>query len=110
MTNCDLARIINSNEVQSVVLPAKEAPKVQRARKNALKNRSVLGRLCPGAAAQKKIRSLAHKKESVVAKKIAAKKGTRVTKAKKHNKEKKAFFKALQGAYKPKAPVAEEAD
>lgn len=108
MTNCDLGRIINSNEVQSVLRPAKEAPKVQRHRKNALKNKAVLARLCPTSAVQKKVAKLAHVKGSVVQKKIAAKKATRVSKAKAHNKAKKEFFKNLQSAYATKAPVAED--
>merc|ERR1719514_25179 len=39
MTNADVARIINSDEVQSVVIPAKSAPKTYGKKKNCLKNK-----------------------------------------------------------------------
>merc|ERR1719146_179702 len=48
MTNADLGRIINSDEVQSVVNPAKEAPKKAELKRNALKNRNVMAKLNPG--------------------------------------------------------------
>merc|ERR1719502_1410745 len=91
MTNTDIARIINSDEIQSVLLPAKVAPTKVTARKNPLKN--------------KKIAAMAHDKSSIVAKKIAAKKTKNAAKTKKHVKAKKTFFKSLQDAYK--APVVE---
>merc|ERR1719247_3432528 len=47
MTNADIARIINSDEVQSAVQPAKEATKKLPLRANALKNRSVMAKLNP---------------------------------------------------------------
>lgn len=51
MENADLARIINSNEVQSVVRPKvanKAAHEVQK--KNPLKNRKMMDRLNPNAS------------------------------------------------------------
>jgi len=51
MSNGDLARIINSNEVQSVIRPAKKnvvAHEVQK--KNPLKNRKAMERLNPNEA------------------------------------------------------------
>jgi large subunit ribosomal protein L4e len=51
MENADLARIINSNEVQSVVRPKQSnlvAHEVQK--KNPLKNRKLMDRLNPNAA------------------------------------------------------------
>lgn len=107
MTNADIARIINSNEVQSVLAPRKEAPKVvARQRKNPLKNNSVLGRVCPWAVTQKKLGALAHKKGSAVQKSIAAKK-VKASKAKKAQKKaSKTYFKTLESAYAPPTPVA----
>lgn len=109
MTNTDISRIINSDEIQSVLTPAKATVKVARQRKNPLKNMKVLGRLCPGSLARKKVAKLAHDKSSIVAKKIAAKKAKNAEKTKKHKGAKKAFFKTLQEAYAP-APVEEEED
>merc|ERR1712078_46888 len=49
MTNADVARIINSDEIQSVVLPAKEKPKTYGSKKNALKNKKAMFKLNPAA-------------------------------------------------------------
>jgi len=55
MANSDLARIINSDEVQSVVNPAKKAAKRIGVKKNPLKNLQVLGRLNPLALSQRRL-------------------------------------------------------
>merc|ERR1719240_1130009 len=47
MENADVARIINSDEVQSVLKPKLEAPKRFGAKKNPLKNKMVMARLNP---------------------------------------------------------------
>lgn len=60
MTNADISRIINSNEVQSVLEPAKSVPRVFRQKKNPLKNKAVMGRLCPAALNIKKNLQRAH--------------------------------------------------
>lgn len=98
LTNADISRIINSNEIQSVVTAAKTAPvlKTTRQRKNPLTNQSVLGRLCPWAATVKRNASKAKK----VVKKTGDKKALR--------KAGKAFYKELIAAHKP-VVVAEEA-
>merc|ERR1719321_1345014 len=59
MTNSDVARIINSDEVQSAVRPALEAPKRATQKKNPLKNRNVLARLNPGVVHKKAMRARA---------------------------------------------------
>jgi large subunit ribosomal protein L4e len=51
MANADLARIINSDEIQSVLNPAKRANKVYLRKKNPLKNIKALAKLDPYAAA-----------------------------------------------------------
>merc|ERR1711896_39185 len=53
MTNSDLPRIINSDEVQSKVVPAKTQSKFRRIKKNPLKNLGVMAKLNPLAMAQK---------------------------------------------------------
>merc|ERR1712085_47571 len=99
MTNTDISRIVNSDEIQSV-LSAKRTPHQHvRTRKNPLKNASVLNRLCPYALASKK---------KAIAK--ASKKDGKKTK--KHTNTGKAFMKALEEAHKVKKveeTAAEEA-
>merc|ERR1712115_638000 len=51
MVNADLARIINSDEIQSVLNPAKRANKKYLRKKNPLKNIKALAKLDPYAAA-----------------------------------------------------------
>merc|ERR1712087_547572 len=100
-TNKDIARIINSNEIQSV-LRAKKEPKQLRAsrqRKNPLKNQSVLGRLSPWALTVKKLARKAHVKGTSVQKAIAAKAKKTKDASQKWGKKSKAFYKDLQAAY-----------
>merc|ERR1719434_101574 len=47
MENADVARIINSSEVQSVLRPKLEAPKTFPKKRNALKNKEVMKQLNP---------------------------------------------------------------
>lgn len=54
LTNPDIARIINSNEVQSVVVPAKENERFIARKKNPLTNAKFLDYLNPYAAIQRK--------------------------------------------------------
>jgi len=99
MTNTDITRIINSNEVQSVLTAKKEPKKALRQRKNPLKNQSVLGRLCPWALTTKKLARKAHvkgsKMQQIVAKKVKANRAA----SKSWGKKSKAFYKQLQSAY-----------
>merc|ERR1719375_1263275 len=61
MTNSDVARIINSEEVQAAVRPAQEAPKKGSQKKNPLKNRNVMARLNPGVLHKRLLRTNAQK-------------------------------------------------
>merc|ERR1712010_216639 len=54
MTNSDLPRIINSDEVQARVTPAKTQTKFKRIKKNPLKNLGVMVKLNPFARKQKR--------------------------------------------------------
>merc|ERR1711904_489642 len=54
MTNSDLPRIINSDEVQARVTPAKTQTKFGRSKKNPLKNLGVMVKLNPYARKQKR--------------------------------------------------------
>jgi large subunit ribosomal protein L4e len=108
MTNADISRIINSEEIQSVLAPRKAPLVATRQRKNPLKNKSVLGRLCPWAVTQKKIGALAHVKGSAVQKSMEKQKAKKAALKKKVAKASKEYFKTLESAYAV-APVVEEA-
>merc|ERR1711935_115747 len=88
MENADIARIINSNEVQSVLRAKLEAPKSFEPKRNPLKNKA------------------ASKDE------VSKKKKARVAASKAHNKKHKkgdeTFYKVLMKAFEAKAPKEEE--
>jgi large subunit ribosomal protein L4e len=110
MVNTDIARIINSDEIQSVLKPAKDfvAVSAPRQRKNPLKNKKMLAKMCPGALSAKKVAALAHVKGSVVQKKLATIKAKKMEKKKKVKGANKKFYKELLSAYKVEAPAAAE--
>lgn len=54
MTNSDLTRLINSDEVQSALAPKKEVTRVTRQKKNPLKNLGVMVKLNPYVLAMKR--------------------------------------------------------
>lgn len=69
MTNADLAKIINSDEIQSAINPAKAGTKKLR-KVNPLKNKTVMSKLNPGSAHR---RALATKAQKKAVKKTVAK-------------------------------------
>merc|ERR1719287_404335 len=62
MENADVARIINSDEIQSVLRPKLEAPKKFAVKKNPLKNPMVMARLNPGIMKKRELRRKSHQK------------------------------------------------
>jgi large subunit ribosomal protein L4e len=109
MTNADLSAIINSDEIQSVIRPAKTAPKKSASRKSALSNKKAMEKLNPLAAVHRKFliaKATPGTKTHEIAKKRQA---HRAALAKKHSNGKK-FIKALLNSYKPAvaAPADEE--
>merc|ERR1712137_683296 len=74
MENADVARIINSDEVQSVLRPKLEAPKKFSAKKNPLTNKTAMEKLNPGATQKRLLRKRANEKgteeQKLVAKKM----------------------------------------
>lgn len=98
MENADIARIINSNEVQSVVKPKIEGPIRFGRKKNPLKNDSVMENLNPGIKDVKKERADAHKGKSKKAKKDKA---LRVASKK--------YYSDLMGAFEAAKAKADEA-
>jgi len=89
MANADLARIINSDEIQSVLNPAKLGQKKFLRKKNAIKSLKALDKLDPYAAASRRAETLAQansagrKKEVIDAKRAQSKA---------HAAQKKAFY------------------
>jgi len=93
--NADLARLINSDEIQSVVRPAKETRVRRQQKKNPLKNFGVMVKLNPYALAARRaeVRAQAQrqvKKDEVLAKKRALKK-----ERKQHKPAGRAFYEAI---------------
>merc|ERR1719446_1638083 len=109
MTNADVARIVNSDEVQSVVNPAKEKPKMYGAKKNALKNKKVMFKLNPAAKTRGALlkRSLTPgTKENDAMKK---KKAKTAAATKSHHKASKVFYNKMMTAYASAGAKKEDA-
>jgi len=109
MTNPDLTRIINSDEVQSKLRPALQARRISRLKKNPLKNLGALLKLNPYAKTIRRQTLVASQKDaraSVVAKKRkepakgaqkpkAAKPAESLTKRKKRTQKQRSKFRKL---------------
>jgi large subunit ribosomal protein L4e len=112
MANADVARIINSDEVQSVLKAKLEAPKRHGLKKNPLTNAAAMKKLNPGSMARRAMLKRANDKSTKEGKAIEEKKKARVEESKKYNnKEKKGedtFYKKLMTAFETKAAAAEE--
>jgi len=111
MENADVARIINSSEVQSVLRPKLEAPKKHAIKKNPLRNPMVMARLNPGIMQKKAARAKASTAEGSAEKELVQKKKkARLEASKEHNKECKkgdeTFYKTLMKAFETKAAEA----
>merc|ERR1712085_186563 len=100
MENADIARIINSNEVQSVLRAKLEAPKGFEPKRNPLKNKAVMKKLNP------------LDKKAASKDEVSKEKKARVASSKAHNKKHKkgdeTFYKVLMKAFEAKAPKEEE--
>jgi len=89
MINADIARIINSDEVQSVLNPAKRAPLNRLRKKNAMKSVKALAMLDPYAAAAREAETRAMTARA--GKKAAGLKAKRAE-SKKFASQKKSFY------------------
>merc|ERR1719210_1899167 len=104
MENADIARLINSTEVQSVLRPKLEAPKKFALKKNPLKNKTAMAELNPYAS---------EAKAALKAGKAAAegKRKERLQASREHNKKYKSgdetFYKKLMKAFEAKAKESE---
>jgi len=110
MTNADVARIINSDEIQSVVIPTKEKPKMYGAKKNPLKNKKALFKLNPASKTKGDLRKrslTAGTKENESMKK---KKAKTAAATKSHHKASKVFYNKMMKAYTDAGSKKEEAN
>merc|ERR1719235_1841538 len=107
MQNADVARIINSDEVQSVLKPKLEAPKRFGKKRNPLNNKMAMARLNPGFLQKKAARANSQKKDTAEGKLVQGKKKDRLAASKAHNKKFKTgdatFYKTLMKAFESKA-------
>mmetsp|Transcript_16084 Transcript_16084/g.45786 ORF Transcript_16084/g.45786 Transcript_16084/m.45786 type:complete len:405 (+) Transcript_16084:98-1312(+) len=114
MENADVARIINSNEVQSVLRPKLEAPRRGGVKLNPLKNKAAMDKLNPAAAEVREQRAKESKKGTAEQKAVAEKRKARETASKEYNKKNKkgddTFYKRLMKAFEAKAKAAEKKD
>jgi len=112
MDNADVARIINSTEVQSILKPKIEAPKKFAIKKNPLKNSAIMAKLNPGVLHKRELRTKSHKAGTPEAGLVQAKKKARLAAAKTHAKECKkgdeTFYKSLMAAFDAKAAESQK--
>merc|ERR1719181_1261033 len=112
MENADVARIINSDEVQSVLRPKLEAPKKFALKMNPLKNKAAMEKLNPGATQKRLLRKKANEKGTAEQKMVETKKKARVAESGKYNKAHKSgdetFYKQLMKAFAAKAAPEKE--
>lgn len=106
MANADLARIINSAEVQSVLRPKIEPPTFSKKR-NALKSKEVMEELNPGSAERKAKAGKSSEKGTAEFNEVQKQKKARIEESKKYNKTNKkgddTFYKTLMKAFEARA-------
>lgn len=94
MTNADLARIINSDEIQSVVAPAKRGNKTYLRKKNPLTSVKALEKLDPYAAAARKAAAKAEETRAANKEAILAARRVVAKNKKQYREQGKQFFEA----------------
>merc|ERR550537_1425035 len=111
MENADVARIINSDEVQSVVKAKLTAPKRHGTKKNPLTNKAAMAKLNPGSGSKRLIRKRATEAGTKENTAVKAAKKARLAASKAHNlKEKKGeetFYKKMMKAFETKSAEAD---
>merc|ERR1719356_1746819 len=112
MENADVARIINSTEIQSVLKPKLEPPKKFAIKKNPLTNSAIMAKLNPGVLHKRALRAKSHEKGTPEAGLVQAKKKARLEAAKAHGKECKkgdaTYYKTLMQAFMDKAAESQK--
>lgn len=108
MTNSDLSKIINSEEVQSVVRPARVGMSRSSIKKNPLKSPDAMDKVNPGETKRCMRRKMAETVESSEQYKSAkANKAKNLAKKKKYSKVSKAWYKLQLNAYATKVQAEE---
>lgn len=100
MTNADLAAIINSDEIQSALRPAKEGPKRALKRRVAFHNEKLMQKLNPLHATNKKFLIAKATPGTKAFERAQKNKAARAEKAKKHSNG-KAYMRSVLNSYKP---------
>lgn len=111
MENADVARIINSDEIQSVLRPKLEPPKKTQKKQNPLKNQTLMEKLNPGATQRRLMRTKAGTKGTDEYEIVQKKKKARIAASKAYNKEHKTgdtFYKKLMKAFETKKRTEDE--
>merc|ERR1712183_141046 len=104
MENADVARIINSDEVQSVLKPKLDAPRRIGMKVNALKNKAFMEKLNPGATQKRAMRKRACEPKTKECELVQKQKKARLADTKKYkNKDEDTFYKKMMKAYETKA-------
>merc|ERR1711918_306131 len=111
MTNTDLHRLINSDEIQSVVRPMKTGTTQRKVRgKNPLRNAQLMDKLNPGSTHRKTLRKQALVKGSREFETIQRKKEKRVKASKAHRSAKREFYNQLKASYVVPKDAEEDAE
>lgn len=112
MENADVTRIINSDEVQSVLRPKLEPPKKTTQKKNPLKNKSLMSKLDPAYKMTVDLRKKAMTPGTPEHEILQAKKKARIEEKKKYQKEHKrgpdTFYKKMMRAFAAKKEEKKE--
>lgn len=103
MVNADIGRIINSQEIQSVVRPTRMPNKRSTQKKNPTKNFNVLCKLNPAASHLKELARLAQVKGTRENEIMQRKKRARVEEAKKNRKRAKKYMTDILSAFEEKS-------
>ncbi|KYK70175.1 ribosomal protein RPL4 [Toxoplasma gondii TgCatPRC2] len=110
MSNADLSRIVNSEEIQRVVRPARVAPQKKRGqKKNLLKNHAVLCRVNPAARNLKILARLAQTEGTKQRALVLRKKQANREEHKKHRQSARRFAAEIRQAFSDKMAAELEA-
>jgi len=104
MENADVARIINSKEVQSVLRPKREPPRVAALKSNALKHKAVMAKLNPAVATADEKK----KQDEELQKKRKARLQAAKEYRKKHKTGDATYYKKLMTAFEAKTKAKDD--
>lgn len=112
--NANVARIINSDEVQSVLRPKLDAPKKHASKKEPLKSKSLMEKLNPGSTQKRMLRKRASDKTIQEARLVQTKRTARMATTKSYNSKGKkgdhTYYKKIMKEFEGKAVANKDAD